>query len=192
MRLACGYSKLPRRRGYWNGCSQRDFMGQMLPQVIRQVSVFASALPINELGCVTKCFRFSEQLWPWLSWYVFALPLCHVICGNSPEMFGFCHHPLSSQSDGSLAFLTEIKIAELFISLEARPLGPVWHDFYFFLFYFFFLGNNCSLVWKGTLEPLLSSLLFLRTPLSQKFVKPIHHASFFKCFSVCEWIATKS
>lgn len=138
MRLACGYSKLPRRRGYWNGCSQRDFMGQMLPQVIRQVSVFASALPINELGCVTKCFRFSEQLWPWLSWYVFALPLCHVICGNSPEMFGFCHHPLSSQSDGSLAFLTEIKIAELFISLEARPLGPVWHDFYFFLFYFFF------------------------------------------------------
>lgn len=125
MRLACGYSKLPRRRGYWNGCSQRDFMGQMLPQVIRQVSVFASALPINELGCVTKCFCFSEQLWPWLSWYVFALPLCHVICGNSPEMFGFCHHPLSSQSDGSLAFLTEIKIAELFISLEARPLGPV-------------------------------------------------------------------
>ncbi|PKU31327.1 transmembrane 9 superfamily member 4 [Limosa lapponica baueri] len=30
----------------------------MLPQVIRQVSVFASALPINKLGCSTKHFWF--------------------------------------------------------------------------------------------------------------------------------------
>lgn len=59
IKLACGYSKLPRRRGYWNGCSQRGFMSQMLPQVIRQVGVFASALPINELGCITNHSCFS-------------------------------------------------------------------------------------------------------------------------------------
>lgn len=38
---------------------------------------------------------------------------------------------LSSQTDGSLAFLAEIKIAELFIALEARPLGPVGYEFLF-------------------------------------------------------------
>lgn len=75
-------------------------MSQMLPQVIRQVSMFASALPINELGCVTKLSCFYEQLWPWLLQCVPALPLCSVICENSPEVFGFRHCPLSSQSDG--------------------------------------------------------------------------------------------
>lgn len=63
----------------------------MLPQVLRQVSVFASTLPINKLGCVTKHFCFSEQLWPWLLWYVSALPLYPVICGNFPGMFVVGH-----------------------------------------------------------------------------------------------------
>lgn len=124
MRFACGYSKLPGRRRYWNGCSQRDCMSQMLPQVIRQVSVFASTLPINELGCDTKHSWFYEQLWPWL---------LQCVCTSS------VHCDLWELSRSvwvlSLSFvfptwwLPKTKVAQLFILPEARPLGPERHDF---------------------------------------------------------------
>lgn len=39
---------------------------------------------------------------------------------------------------------------------------------------------------------LLGSLLFLRTSLSHEFVKPIHHTSFFKRFSVNELLLNHS
>jgi len=50
-------------------------MSQMLPQLMRQVGVFASALPMAELGGDTKHSWFLEQLRPRLCWFVSAPPV---------------------------------------------------------------------------------------------------------------------